>query len=397
MNIFDKQRVLNFLRRPLEIVVLRYIFGSLVLVPTVMLLLWLVTPTKTINVLLINKSVPDEMRTEHAAFSWMLKQERITDSEGEFYSKESDYYGFHPRLGGDFLARDFEAFDSLMIDSLAEQTDLLYFADAYGVYSHDYGGDLDARNRLLYGGVNRSDFDLLRAVQKKSGTIIAEFSIFGPPTVPAIRDSLQNLFGLNWSGWVGRYFISLDTTANDALPPWVVELYQQQHGPVWPFFDSGIVLVKGGDILVLEYGTHLTEETPLIETQEVYRGEYGLPAVVRYPFWFDIVTSPQAENRVVSIFHIPVNILGDSLLVDKRIPSMFPAVLYHADPMRPFYYFSGDFSDNPVSDFSAHFKGIEIFQSFLYNKEQMADRRQFFWRFYRPLMQHILDTLDTHQ
>jgi hypothetical protein len=119
-----------------------------------------------------------------------------------------------------------------------------------------------------------------------------------------------------------------------------------------------------------------------------------LAPVVRYPFWFDIVTSPEKENRVLSIFHIPVNVRGDSLLLAHKIPAMFPAVLFHPGSEGAFYYFAGDFSDNPVRQELSYLKGIHFFQSFFYNRDQMDDRRQFFWRYYRPLIQTILASID---
>ena len=388
---FNSEAILRFIRRPLEVVVLRYLFSFFILAPVIMYLLWVLSPKHTLEIALVNKSVPDETRKEHASFSWLLKHERVVNGKGEFYQKESDYYGFFPRLGGDFVIRDFSHYDSLEIDSFAQNTDILYLADGYGVYTHDYYSDFSKPNRLMYGGMNQGDVNVLKEMRKQEKLVIAEFSLFGAPTRRSVRDSLETVLGLDWSGWIGRYFISLDSTANDALPHWVIKLYQDEHGPVWPFFDSGVVLVNGSEILVLEYGTHLKGETPYIETQDVYAAEYGLPTSINYPFWFDIVSSPANENQIVSIFHLPVNQVGDSLLTARRIPPRFPAVLRETGGVTPFYYFAGDFSDNPVVSTAAHFKGIEWFQSFFYKKDQVDDRQQFFWRFYRPLMKKILE------
>jgi len=358
------EQISNFLRRPLEAVALRYLLVFMILAPTAMYLIWLVSPKQQLNILLVDKSVPDVNRVEHAAINWVFTHERIVNNRNEFYKKDLDYYGFFPRLGGDFVIRDFSRLDSLSMDTLATVNDILYLADAYGVYTYDYGERLSKPNRLLYGGLNRSDLDLIKAMREKDKLLIGEFSLFAAPTRASVRDSLEAILGVEWLGWVGRYFISLDSTANEALPYWVVKLYQDEHGPVWPFHDSGVVLVKGSEIVILEYGTHLSLEVPFIETQTEYANHYGLPEAVNYPFWFDIVTSPHSENQVISIFHLPVNERGDSLLTLHKIPKYFPAVLRagHGEP--PFYYFAGDFSDNPVPDFAAYFKGISWFQSF---------------------------------
>ena len=387
-----KHHVLKFIRRPLEVVLLRYLFGFMVIGPASMYIAWSFSPEYVLDMILINKSVPDENRTEHAAISWILDHEHIVNSKGQAYEKKSDYYGFFPRLGGDFVSRDFAGLDSSEIVELVEQNDMTYIADAYGVYAHDYHGDKKKPNHLLYGGLNQSDVAFIREMRNQKKLVIGEFSIFGPPTSRTVRDSLESLFGVEWSGWIGRYFISLDSTANDALPGWVVKLYQDQHGPSWPFHDSGIVLVKGSEILILEYGHHLNLETPMIETQPVFCDEFDLPASIHYSFWFDIVSSPDRGNQIVSNFRLPVNEVGDSLLQVYKIPRLFPAVLREISEEFPFYYLAGDFSDNPVSPRTAYFKGIGMLQSFFYNANQIEDRREFFWRYYKPLLSGILST-----
>ncbi len=387
---FTFEQFSEFIRKPLEAVFLRYVLLISILVPAAMYVVWALSPKHTLNIILVDKSVPDENRTEHAAINWIFTQERITNDQQAFYNKKLDYYGFFPRPGGDFVVKDFSPFDSLHLDSLAAVSDILYLADAYGVFAHNYGVELSKPNHLLYGGLNWSDLALIQAMRAKDKLIIGEFSLFAVPTSRSVKDSLETILGVDWLGWVGRYFISLDSTANEALPQWVVKLYQDEHGPTWPFHDSGVVLVRGSEIVILEYGTHLSLEVPFIETQTEYASQYGIAQRVNYPFWFDIVTSPHAENQIVSIFHLPVNERGDSLLTLHKIPSLFPAVLRSGKGEPPFYYFAGDFSDNPVPELTAYFRGVSWFQSFFYNRNQMDDRRQFFWTYYHPLLRSIL-------
>lgn len=386
----NTEQILHFITRPLEVVILRYIFILMIAAPTVMYLMWVFSSKHELEIVIVNKSVTDGNNMELHSFNWILTHERIVNDSQEFFRPDSDYFGFYPRLGGDFLVRDFSAYDSMDVSNLVNESDLLYLTDSYGVYTHDYGVNLDDPNRLLYGGFNQSDLDVLKEFRTQQKLILSEFSLFTPPTNRSMRDSLQAILGIDWSGWTGRYFLSLDSTAHGDLPVWVMNLYHQKHGPKWPFFDSGIVLVKGDDIVILEYGTHLIEEAPVIETQTVNASEYGLPPSIQYPFWFDIVSSPQRDNQIVSIFHLRVNTRGDSLLRAHSIPKIFPAVLKESTGQYPFYYFAGDFSDNPVIPLTAYFKGIERFNKFFYNEKNVDDRQQFFWRYYRPLISNIL-------
>jgi len=390
MSRFKTGQLLRYIRRPFEIVILQYLFSLMLIVPILMFMVWILWPQQELNIVLINKSVPDESRTEHASINWLLKHDQIVNSQGESYQIDTDYYGFFPQADSGYTIRDFNSYDTHQFDRLVELTDIVYSADAYGVYSHNYHGDLSLPNRLIYGGLQMSDVTFLKKMYDHGKLVISEFSLFGAPTSSTVKDSLESIFGIEWSGWIGRYFISLDTTANDALPHWVVKLYQDDQGLSWPFKDSGIVLVKGSEILILEYGTHLDLETPVIETQSVYSEKYGLPESIPYPFWFDIVSSPTRDNQVLSIFHLPVNAEGEKLLRKHGIPTLFPAVLHEISDQHRFFYFAGDFSDNPVFPVTAYFKGISWFQSFLYNSNEIDDRRQFFWRYYRPLITTIL-------
>ncbi len=385
-----KEKILRFITRPLEVVILRYIFIFIIVAPLTLYLMWAFSPKHELEIVIVNKSVTDDNNMELRSLNWILNHQRIVNASNEFYRPDSDYFGFFPGGEGEFTVRDFSTYDSSRISDLVNNSDLLYLTDSYGVYTHDYGVDLDQPNRLLYGGFNPSDLDVLKEFRAQKKLIVSEFSLFTPPTGRAMRDSLQAILGVKWSGWTGRYFLSLDSTAHGDLPEWVINLYHEKYGPKWPFFDSGIVLVKWDDIVILEYGTHLIEETPVIETQPVNADEYGLPPSVQYPFWFDIVSSPQRDNQIVSIFHLEVNERGDSLLLAHKIPKIFPAVLKESTGDYPFFYFAGDFSDNPVIPPAAYFKGIERFQKFFYNDNNVEDRQKFFWRYYRPLISNIL-------
>jgi hypothetical protein len=71
------------------------------------------------------------------------------------------------------------------------------------------------------------------------------------------------------------------------------------------------------------------------------------------------------------------------------LPIEFPAVI-RGDGDYPFFYFAGDFSDNPISLNSARFAKINWVASFSYNSVPQ-ERLSFFWEFYRPLTNTILN------
>ena len=116
----------------------------------------------------------------------------------------------------------------------------------------------------------------------------------------------------------------------------------QKHQNKWPFTQSGIVFVKEDDrIEILENKLHLTIDLPIIETNELFCKKYGLPAQMKYPYWFDVVKT-DTSNVVVSSYRITPTALGKELMKLYGIPEVFPAVVEHIKPDYRFYYFAGD-------------------------------------------------------
>ena len=196
---------------------------------------------------------------------------------------------------------------------------------------------------------------------------------------------------MRWTCWVRRYYEALDTIINKELPRWMKRNYLAEHKDRWPFHKSGIVFVRDDDkIEILENKTHLVIELPIIHTLAEYRLKYGLPAEMKYPFWFDIINTNK-KNEIVSTYKICPNKMGKILLKKYGIPESFPAVIEHDSVDYKFHYFAGDFCDNPIGIKSAKFKYIELFSDFSYQKGAQ-ERISFFWNYYRPMLKSILSS-----
>jgi len=60
--------------------------------------------------------------------------------------------------------------------------------------------------------------------------------------------------------------------------------------------------------------------------------------------------------------------------------------------MKAFYYFCGDYSDNPINiNYMAKLKGIKFFRFLMYDKGDRSDRNRFFWVYYNRLVAKILN------
>jgi hypothetical protein len=371
------------------------LISALLLMPGWLWLAWWLQPRRKLAIAIIDKTAGDGKVQEHLSLDWVLNQQRFTKTATKGYKPTADYFGFFPGADHHYRLKGLERFSAGAIDRLAADADLVYFTDTYGVYTAEWYGRMPpgSRSALLYGGMSEQDLALLRAIKVQHKTAIAEFNSIGSPTPDVIRHEFESMFGLHWTGWTARYFPTLDTLQSPDLPRWLIVTYCSAHSGSWPFHRGGIAWVNNdGRVVVTEDSTSLTGAVPQIETTAAGQA-MGLPAVIGYPFWFDVLRPDSiGENEALASFHIDVNPDGKRLLSAAGIPTRFPAILRHRGADYGFYYFSGDFCDNPIDYTSSYFKGGAFFERLFRGAAPAGDRRVFFWDFYRPLATSILET-----
>jgi len=373
----------------------KYIFvGILVfilLLPVWMWLGWVFTPNTKLVAAIIDKTVLTSEGQQHISFNWILNHQRYTKTSKKAYENAHDYYGFFPLNDEKFELKGLERFSSNELIQLSEDADMMYFTDTYGVYNKEWYKGENGRYGILYGGLSDKDVEFLGLMKAKNKLIIAEFNTIGSPTSFENRARFEELFAIKWTGWTAKYFENLDIEVNKDIPLWLIDNYKKAHQGEWPFKKSGIAFVNDNEqVVILEDKTHLTNAMPHILSNLYARENLGLPENIKYPFWFDIILPQPAINQTVASFKISANAKGLAELKKYGIPSEFPAVTMHKGKDYNFYYFSGDFSDNPINLNTSYFKGISLFKAMFYNKKNPMDRSGFFWNFYRPMLSNIL-------
>lgn len=369
------------------------IFFLVLFLPLWMFLLWFVWPKKKMAIAIMDKTVLFKTAQEHASLNWVLRNDKFSKTKSNLYQVSRDYFGFFPKEDKQYNLKGLEKFSPKELDKLSNDVDMTYFTDTYGVYSKEWflSKNITERQKLLYGGLSTQDMAFLHKMKDKKKLIITEFNTFATPTPEHIAYDFENTFKIRWTGWVGKYFDSFDTTKNQELPKWLVKGYKRQHNNQWPFKNSGIAFVNKNDkIIVLEYITHLRAEVPYILTAKEQRKKYNIPTQVKYPFWFDVIQTSRT-NQIVSFYDLQVNDKGMKILQDNDLPAQFPAIIEHNRQDYKFFYFCGDFADNPLSQVSSYFKGVTYFSSLFYNDDIAGERRSFFWQFYQPLVSQILN------
>lgn len=357
--------------------------------PIVSFFKWTFQPKKPLGILILDKTVPTLERDKHRSFNWILNQNKYVKTNKRRYSYKKDYMGFYPLRPLREKQWDRKVIRLSDVLNLADSLDVLYYTDTYGVYFNDWykGLSKNRRSRLIDGGLKSNDYLLLKEMKDRNKLILAEYNILDYPTSPLDRNKTENLFGINWTEWTGKYFESLDTLKNPDFPPWIRKMYTKQYRKNWNFKNSGIVLVKGNRIVVLENETHLEIEVPYIYTTIYGREKFDLPYKVNFPYWFEVIES--GENNVIANFKIHTNEVGDSILYSNMIPKVFPAITEQPGENN-YYYFAGDFTYYPVNNKTAYFKGIEKLEFLLVN-DAPGSGTMFYWSYYKPLITGILD------
>jgi hypothetical protein len=373
------------MKKTLLIVVI--ILAVILALPVINLIRWSFQPKKPLDIIIVDKTVPTLEREHHKPFTWILTNQRFVKKENSAsYSYSKDYFGFFPQRP--LREKKWDRNDYRLADviNLANKNDAIYFTDTYGVFFNDWfrGINKSRKSRKIYGGLNNTDFLLLKEMKDRNKLIIMEYNSFDYPTAEFESFRTQEKLGVTFTGWTGKYFSSLDTTLKD-FPIWMTAMYRKEYKKPWTFTKAGIVILKEKDILVLEDGIHLKNPLPHIITDDNSVKKYGVLSSVGFDQWFDIIDPLQ--NNIISKFKLETTSIGDTLLSNNGLNSEFPAVVQEPVTQRT-YYFSGDFATYDVPFWTARFKGVDKLKAIFYS-DKPEDTRRFFWLYYKPLINGI--------
>lgn len=354
--------------------------------------LWMIKPEISLDILVVDKTVPNVEFREHKSLFWIFDHLKIRKSNGEPYVKETDYLGYFPNGKEDFgSSKDLRGKSADQIGELVSKLDLIYLADTYGVYENDFKEvEEGGANPLIYGGLRASEVELISSAKEQKKTLIAEYNTMASPTSPLVRAEFERLMGVKWTGWIARFFDELDSVQNTELPKWLLSQYVEQHEN-YDLTGPGIIFVKdSGEIEAFLFGRDFTNTTPMIKTQKLNKAGYKLPEQVPYPDWFDIVLV-ERDYQVISYFDIAPTVDGGQRLRSMGLPRFFPASVVRTIDGSKQFYFSGNYTDFGGSLGTPQFQGLPFFWRGLYVATDFSTRNGFFWNYFYPLMSQILD------
>ncbi|WHY68229.1 hypothetical protein [Neobacillus sp. SuZ13] len=337
--------------------------------------LWQIQPVKQLNVLIVDKTVPNPSYREHKGLVWILNNAKYFKDGKKPYSVTEDYKGFEPKEGKKYsiapLPKDLRPYD------------VIYLTDQYGVYKEEFYGQnpLGKHSTKIYGGLQTDEVNQIKKelVKSKGKTLIAEFNTFASPTTESSKAEISNLLNVEWAGWIGRYFSNLNSTE---VPEWVKENYEKQNKK-WSFTGKGFVFVSKNNYIVVIGEKDINDKGLLFELTKNGKKHFTQSIDGKYSYWFDIIDAKD-EKEILAAYKLPITKQAQETLKGYGIPLSFPAVIYHQNAKYSSYYFSGDFADEADVPGIYQTKGLDAW------KKSVGSGGSFYWETYVPMMKDIL-------
>uniref|UniRef100_A0A7C5Z7R9 Uncharacterized protein n=1 Tax=Caldicellulosiruptor owensensis TaxID=55205 RepID=A0A7C5Z7R9_9FIRM len=363
-------------------VVVTAVFIIIAVLLVVPVIVWFLKPAILLNIWIVDKTVPQSDFREHGGLFWIFNFEKIKDKNQNPYNLKKDYFGFHPD-SKNYRIRDIGFKDIQQ----KYYPDIIYLTDAYGVYKDDLNKNskFDTKSKLIYGGITKNDLLYINA-SLKNNILIGEFNVFQYPTEKTVSERLQDIFGVKWTGWYGRYYS--DLSKGIEVPDFIVELFENRYKTKWNFKGAGIVILsESGDIVVLEKGKDFSKRPITIEFCKNYRDYYNTSDNVAFYYWFEIVKPNTAQK--IADFKLNLTEQGKKRLKNLNVPVIFPAILKNESKEYTSYYFAGDFADFQAKN-GLYFYNIadKLHQIFTFEKSGFQDA--FYWKVYVPVMKKVI-------
>jgi hypothetical protein len=345
-----------------------------------------------LGVLVVDYTVPFDNYREHAGMFWLLNHRKIrpplTAADSALanapWELARDYVGYRPsdREHPVRLAH---------VDRRHSQ--VIYVADTYGVYKEDLE-HIDSQTAhmdytsLVFGGLSDGDVHALSDFVARGGLLIAEFNAFCEPTGVEQRHHMQDVFGVDWTEWVGRVFADPYDTAD--VPHWLPREFARQY-PSQELPHSPILLLvaRDGRLIVLA-GPSLIDVAPRVVMTAAGRKRYpNAQGDAPYYFWFSLVRA-RPDAVVHARLQLPQIAGVPEFLAKLGAGDLPPALTERVAGKGRAIYFVGDFADidfdpGQYDSEAAITDGAAIVSSLSGMTTAPA-----FWRFYAPVVDQLL-------
>lgn len=347
-------------------------------------LLWQRQPMRTERVMLVDYSVPYTSGREHRGVQWVLNHEKYVPPSGRRWTTLGSHVGYHP---------DDRDRPTSIEGSDLRRTDWIYVADAYGVYEDDLKeialqrAHMDYSKRV-FGGLSMGDAQAIAALSARGKHTFLEFNAIEEPTSPEARALLQDLFGVEWTGWTGRFFLDMHDTTD--VPHWLPRQYREQYGNDSMPTGPTLALVHRDGRIFLFGGALARDVAPHVELTAL--GTRVLPASrggARYFYWFPVLQVRDGTELLAELT-IPSAPAIDSVLTRIGVPHRLPLLTRRTDGGAHRIYLAADLADTDFDPGVYAFKWLGWIRARAEDNPVRYDGVNAFWQFYVPSVRTLL-------
>ncbi len=352
---------------------------------------WHLKPKREMNVVVIDKTVlsysededinKDHIYRKHQGFVRILNQQRYIKEDTTDYDYKKDYFGPAVDEEGAY------SHDTDLGDATGSP-DLVYLCDGYGMGNDTFGHYNGSTP--LNAGISSDEMSYISFAHEYGAQVVTEMALFSSPMSDSVFAQMTALTGVTPTKWIGRYLVDLEDFSD--VPDWAPPMYEQQEGVEWRFTGPGILLVSNdGKIIILEQNTDFTSQNLLqIYINDDYKSEFGGCDQCNFYNWFELV-EPNYGTETIATFAFDLNAVGMEKIKEISKTPRFAAVTRRQEEgYAPVYYFAGDCCDYVNGDRYGCFLFANEFFKFL-SYDRQGDISNFYWRFYTPMLRHILD------
>ncbi len=356
----------------------------IVLIPLLGYATWFLKKGEYLRLFVVNKSLVEFRGSENKSFNFILNEEKIVTSGNRRYKMDVDHYGLTWNKG-DYQVKFPRLKD---LKRISDRTDFLYYADVSGIMKSDVRKLKEGeKDEIEYGGLNNSDYTMIRYMMEMEKPIVIECGFYGGPTDPLVRYNIEKLIDIYYVGWMGTYMTDLAGTAANPCGFDYKARYEEYTGDSWDFSGPGIVLVNtdANRVIVLVEGEDIQTDEGLIVTDTAQQEQFNLPGRVNYTGWFSVLHP--GRNDVVSTFALNPTISGSEKLMNAGLPESFPALIQGNGDL---FFMAGDFGKSNVSLLFSRVPGVRDVITAIRGSGKL-NPSNFFYTYYRPFMKKMVD------
>ncbi len=349
-------------------------------------LVWRLRPILSLNLLVVNYTVPDDTFRNHKGLFWLLNHRRILGPhQSGIWRTEKDYVGFDPSNTGSAVR-----LSQINID----QYKWLYIINAYGVYSQDlekekmfdsFQADIHG---MLFGGLSIDDAIEVSSFVERGGSIILEFNSLTGSTEHSARKIIEPIANVKWSGWSGRFMEQLSEAVD--FFPWFKEVYKINYPKASLPSGPGMIFVNENQRMLVLKGQPFEQSAPFLTLtpsgNRWFKGPVGFPP---YYDWFSIV-EPQKGAEVLAEIVMPYPADWSEQLKNAGLPLTVPLLTRTTINKSNRIFLAANIC--VADDFPPRHElaGLEKLSAVLHRRKDRLDPGPTYWQFFVPVMGKIL-------